>query len=155
VEVKIRSPQGAYHRLEGRKLTPGILRTCRQFYQEACPILYKNTIFITARPSQLKDLKDRVGERNFSFIRHIVVEIADLENPLYNQVTTEWTMKRCLRMLHNSCHDLRHLVLLLRILVYYTIESSIYGGILKPFPIDEPLALVNGLSHWSFTLGRF
>lgn len=54
----------------------GILRTCRQVYQEARHVLYSQNVFIARRPNELLNLRIICGQENFSMIRRLRIGIS-------------------------------------------------------------------------------
>jgi hypothetical protein len=52
-------------------ITPSILRTCRQIYREACPILYSENVFTLAGPGEILKWLSQIGRVNIKRLKCI------------------------------------------------------------------------------------
>ncbi|KAI0389585.1 hypothetical protein F5Y17DRAFT_448480 [Xylariaceae sp. FL0594] len=61
-----------------RTMEPAILRTCKQIYHEAIPILYSRNVFSINSPGLLLQLMARIGPTNTRLIRSLDIHIPAL-----------------------------------------------------------------------------
>lgn len=60
---------------DGTKVTPSLLRTCKQIYNEACPILYSENEFLINGPERVLKWLEQIGPANVEHLRRLRIFI--------------------------------------------------------------------------------
>lgn len=101
-----RDIRGGTRRRSHLNIDPRILRVCKQINNEACSILYRWNVFYGKDVSSVLYFFERIGERNLSFLRSLIIRV-ELLHYERNEVP-DWL--HIVRILASKALGLRHLV---------------------------------------------
>ncbi|KAJ8112759.1 hypothetical protein OPT61_g4950 [Boeremia exigua] len=88
---------------QNRTMEPALLRTCKQVYKEANPMLYSHNVFSISEPQQMTGLIRQIRFHNLSLIKSLHIWVPHMATPL------PWI--QLLQTLADNAHGLRRIEL--------------------------------------------
>lgn len=92
VERELPEQQGeaVTFRMKRMSLSAQLVRTCKHMYQETNVLLYANNVFNCSQRECLKLLLQSIGSKNFSSIKHIIIDWEQLQDFAWSLAKEEY-----------------------------------------------------------------